>query len=247
MGRTWEAIVKGIRQGKILKKDLKEYCTKLRMINSKTFDANVRRNVEKSGLLAKVIFWKDNRIVEALFLREEELWRTLQSVNEKVKNRENVSVSNLSKRETVSIETGVVSQYYVSVENTRLQVIEKVHARILLIDLLESKVLHDHDIAWPQKSYETDLLKGFLQELIAFEVRFSPMILGGREERYQISISSAEKRTTTYIKRSYLLLVEIYAKDCYGVKGFFLHGSNTGHLQTFELVEIKSASYHVQF
>jgi len=246
MGKAWEAIQSLIKEGKVIRKELRKQCKEKKDINVKTFDANIKRNV-KSGHLGTAVFRKNGKKEDVLILEEEELWQTLQRLKEKVKNRKNVSVSVIRKRETVSTETDIVSQYYVSVENAGLQVIEKARARILLIDLSESKVLHDHEIAWPQRSYETDLLKGFLRELIAFEVCFSPRMLGGREERYRISISSAEKRTTVDINRPCLLLVEIYAKDCYGAKGFFLHGGNTRHLQTFELVEIKSASYHVPF
>ena len=62
MGRAWMAIKDGIEQGIIFRKGLKEYCTgKKWNVNPKTFNANIKRNVQKSGELADVVFRKNHR------------------------------------------------------------------------------------------------------------------------------------------------------------------------------------------
>lgn len=243
MGTAWMAIKDGINHGIIFRKDLKKYCTAKKWnINPKTFNANILRNIRKSGELADVIFEKNHRKMEVLLLRKEELWGRLRGIHQKVQDAKNVALLSLQKRET-----STTSQYYVSMECTRSQPIEGVRARLLMIDPQQSEILYDYDSVWTHGEHETKLFRGFPQRLLILETIPSPVILGGENERVQFSLSTRGKEERFKLDKHYMLIVEVYGEGCYAVEGFFLFHATSMDVQIFKLVGVRSANYEIVF
>jgi len=225
MGRAWMAIKDGIEQGIIFRKGLKEYCTG-----------------KKWGELADFVFRKNHRREEVLLLEKEELWQRLQGICEKVKKARDVTISSLGKRDT-----GITSRYYISVENLRSQPLQGVRTRLLMIDPQQSEILCDYDIVWSNGEYETKLFRGFPQKLLIFKTTPSPVILGSENKSLQITLLVKGKEEKFNLDKHFIIIIEVYGKDCYGVKGFFLHYHTPRSIQVFELVEVRSATYNIVF
>lgn len=238
MGRTWSAIKDGMKHGIIFRADLKKYCTEREDVNPKTFNENIRRNVKKSGELADVVFKKKRKKIEVLLLRKKELWHRLEGINERSVSARNVAISSLQKRKL-----GLTCQYYLEVENLTWQPLQQVHSRLMLVDLQQSKILYDQDGVWSDVRSVTELFRGFPERLLAFEVETSTLMRGEDEWLYVLKMGRKERFN---VDNHFMLIFEVYGKNCYGVKGFFLYHLPSS-IETFSITGVKSSTYNITF